>query len=165
MPPFAGSEPDTLRFRPIETADEALLFTIYASTRAEEMALVPFWSAEQKTAFLTQQFQAQHRYYHDMYPNREFTVILYGEQPAGRLYLDHRPAEIRIVDITLLPDFRNRGLGGQILQGILSQAAAAGKTVTIHVERMNPALHLYERLGFRMIDDSNQVYLLMEWKA
>lgn len=156
---------DNLRFRPIQAADEALLYSIYASTRAEEMALVPFWSEDQKTAFLTQQFQAQHHAYQAGYRNREYSVILVDDQPAGRLYLDHRDLEIRIVDITLLPAFQRKGLGEYILRGILDNAANAGKKVTIHVERMNPALHLYERLGFRMVDDSNQVYLLMEWRA
>ncbi|MCC7505209.1 MAG: GNAT family N-acetyltransferase [Saprospiraceae bacterium] len=166
MTPTPRISPEALRYRPIEPADEALLYSIYASTRAEEMALVQHvWSQEQINAFLNQQFQAQHQYYQQLFPNRDFRIILYDEVPAGRLYLDERPDDIRIVDITLLPDFRNRGLGEYILRSILEKAASAGKTVSIHVERMNPARHLYDRLGFRMIDDSNQVYLLMEWKS
>ncbi len=152
-----------LRFRPIEASDENLLSAIYASTRSEEMALVTHWTEEQKQSFLQQQFQAQHTYYRQMYAQALFLIILKDEQPAGRLYLDHRSQEIRIVDIALLPDFRNRRLGETILRGILEEAAAASKAVTIHVERMNPALHLYERLGFRVINADNPVYLLMEW--
>jgi ribosomal protein S18 acetylase RimI-like enzyme len=154
-----------LQLRPIEPADEVLLFSIYASTREEEMAMVPDWTAEQKTAFLTQQFQAQHQYYQQMYQNKQFGILLYNEQPAGRLYLDHRADEVRIVDIALLPDFRGLGLGEGALRGILNEAAAAGKRVTIHVERQNRARHLYDRLGFRVINEDNPVYLLMEWRS
>lgn len=154
-----------LQFRPIEPTDEALLLSIYASTREEEMAMVPDWPAEQKTAFLTQQFQAQHQYYQQMYHHKQFCIVLLEGQAAGRLYLDHRPAEVRIVDIALLPDFRRRGIGEYILKGIMQEAAEAGKPVTIHVERNNPALHLYDRLGFRVINEDNPVYLLMEWRA
>ncbi len=152
-----------LRFRPIEAADESLLSAIYASTRREEMAMVTQWTEEQKQAFLYQQFQAQHTYYQQMYAQAQFLVILWNEQPAGRLYLDYRLKEVRIVDISLLPDFRNHGLGETILRGILEEATAADKPVTIHVERMNSALHLYERLGFRVINEDNPVYVLMEW--
>ena len=153
-----------LRFRPIEAADESLLETVYASTRAEEMAMVTEWTEEQKQAFLRQQFQAQHTYYQQVYPKAKFLVILADGQPAGRLYLDYREKELRIVDITLLPDFRGRGYGEQILHSLLEEARGTGKPVTIHVERMNPALHLYERLGFQVISEENQVYLLMEWR-
>jgi ribosomal protein S18 acetylase RimI-like enzyme len=158
-------QPDSLQFRPIEPADEALLLTIYASTRAEEMEMVPDWTAEQKTTFLTQQFQAQHQYYQQMYKNKQFGILLYNGQPAGRLYLDHRADEVRIVDIALLPDFRGRGLGESTLRGIMNEATAAEKRVTIHVERQNRARHLYDRLGFCVINEDNPVYLLMEWRA
>ncbi len=153
-----------LSFRPIEVADESLLSAIYASTRADEMALVPDWTAADISAFLEHQFQAQHIYYQQHYPNAEFKIILFEGQTAGRLYLDRWPKEFRIVDITLLPEFRGRGLGELILRNILEEAAQVQKSVSIHVERNNPALHLYERLGFQMLNDSHAVYLLMEWR-
>jgi ribosomal protein S18 acetylase RimI-like enzyme len=92
-----------------------------------------------------------------------FDVILVGGQPAGRLYLHRRDDEIRIMDIALLPEYCDRGIGTTLLHGLLSEAAAAGKPLRIHVERFNPALRLYERLGFRQIDDRG-VYLFMEWR-
>ncbi len=154
-----------LRFRPIEAADEALLLAIYASTRAEEMALVSHWTAEQREGFLTQQFQAQHQYYQQYYQGATFEVILCGDRPAGRLYLHRREKEIRIVDIAFLPEFRYQGFGGQILRHLQQEAAAAGKALTIHVERQNPALKWYEKLGFQPIKTDNPVYLLMSWQA
>ncbi len=155
---------ESVQFRPIEPADEMLLLAIYSSTREEEMALVPHWPEEHKKAFLNQQFQAQHQYYQQMYLHKQFTIVEYKGQPAGRLYLDHRPDEIRIVDIALLPDFRNLGLGEHLLRNIMNDAAASNKGVTIHVERHNRALHLYERLGFKVINEDNPVYFLMEWR-
>ena len=153
-----------LSFRPIEVADESLLSAIYASTRADEMALVPDWTAADISAFLEQQFQAQHTYYQQHYSNAQFQIILFEGQAAGRLYIDQWTQEIRIVDISLLPEFRGRGLGEIILRSILEEAAQVQKPVSIHVERFNKALKLYERLGFRMLDDSHAVYLLMEWR-
>ena len=80
-------------------------------------------------------------------------------QPAERLAKTTRSASS---DIALLPEFCSRGIGTTVLRGLQSEAAAAGKPLRIHVERFNPALRLYERLGFRQIDDRG-VYLFMEW--
>lgn len=150
-----------ITFRPITSDDEALLYRIYASTREDEMALVD-WDEAQKAAFLMMQFTAQHRYYQEYYPDAAFDIILLNGQPAGRLYVDRWPEEVRIIDITLLPEYRNAGIGTTLLKGILQEAAQAGKRVSIHVERFNPAMHLYERLGFSMVGEHG-VYYLMEW--
>jgi ribosomal protein S18 acetylase RimI-like enzyme len=120
------------------------------------------WDAAQKEAFVRMQFTAQHSHYQQHYPDAAFDIILVNGQPAGRLYVDRWTKEIRIVDIALLPEYRNAGIGTTLLKGILEEATQAGKPVSIHVERFNPALHLYERLGFSTISE-NGVYYLMEW--
>jgi ribosomal protein S18 acetylase RimI-like enzyme len=50
-----------------------------------------------------------------------------------------------------------------LLQEVLDEGAASGRSVSIHVESYNPALRLYDRLGFREID-TNGIYKLMEWR-
>jgi ribosomal protein S18 acetylase RimI-like enzyme len=149
-----------LTLRPITNEDRDLLYRIYASTRAEELAQVA-WDEAQKAAFLQMQFDAQHSYYHENYPNAQFQVIMLNGAPAGRLYLDRRAREIRIVDIALLPEYRNRGIGSALLHEIVAEGQHAGLPVTIHVECFNPALRLYERLGFRKVEDKG-VYYFME---
>lgn len=153
----------SISFRPITDDDQELLYRIYASTREEELAVTE-WSAEEKEAFLRQQFAAQHAHYQQSYGNPTFDIILVDGEPAGRLYVDRREDEHRIVDIALLPEYRGRGLGGAMMQNLLDEAAAAGKLVRIHVEKYNPARHLYDRLGFRKTEDQG-VYDLMEWKS
>jgi ribosomal protein S18 acetylase RimI-like enzyme len=155
--------PPAATFRAVAPGDEELLYRIYASTRTEELAPVP-WTEEQKQAFLRMQFRAQSQDYAANYPDAAFLVILVDGAPAGRLYVDRRPDALHIVDIALLPEHRGNGVGGAILRDLLAEAAAAGKPVRIHVEHLNPALRLYERLGFRRIDDGG-IYLLMEWTA
>lgn len=152
-----------IQFRAIVADDEALLSAIYASTRADEMALVTAWTDADKAAFLEGQFKAQHVHYQHNYPNADFQVILFKGKAAGRLYLDRRATEIRIVDITLLPEFRGLGLGELILRSVLDEATGRNHSVSIHVERYNKALSLYHRLGFKMVDDAHPVYLFMEW--
>lgn len=148
--------------RPMAPGDHELLFRVYASTRVEELAAVD-WTAEQREAFLRQQFEAQHAWYQQSYAGAAFDVVLAADsQPAGRLYVARWPREIRLIDVALLPGFRRQGLGSAILGDLLAEARRAGKPVTIHVEHMNPALRLYERLGFRQKEDKG-VYLFLEW--
>lgn len=148
-----------ITLRPVEPGDEELLYRIYASTRQEELARTG-WPEEQRASFLRMQFDAQSRYYREHYAEAEFSVIMADDRPVGRLYVARWPEEIRIVDIALLPERRNAGIGGALLDGLASEPEASGKPLSIHVERLNPALRLYGRLGFGVVEDKG-VYLLM----
>lgn len=150
-----------VNFRPITAEDTEFLFTVYASTRTDELAVVD-WSESDKAAFLRAQFTAQHQAYQGSYQGADFLVILMGDRPIGRLYLARGEREIRIVDIALLPEHRNAGIGGAILADILAEGARDAKRVSIHVEMFNPALSLYQRLGFRQ-REVRGVYYFMEW--
>lgn len=152
---------ENIGFRPITEGDLPFLGRVYASTREEELS-VTGWTPDTIRAFLASQFQAQHRYYREQFASASYQVILVDGREAGRLYIDRRESEIRIIDIALLPEFRGRGIGSHILGRILDEASRAGKPVRIHVEMSNPAMSLYQRLGFRKIDEHG-LYHLMEW--
>jgi ribosomal protein S18 acetylase RimI-like enzyme len=149
-----------ISYRAARPDDEELLFSVYASTREDEMRLVP-WTDDEKQAFLRQQFEAQRTHYKRYLPKTEYFVIERGGQPIGRLYLDRRENELRIVDIALLSEHRGAGIGNAILKDLIDDASGSGIPVRIHVERNNPALGLYRRLGFNEIGDEG-VYLHME---
>jgi ribosomal protein S18 acetylase RimI-like enzyme len=150
----------TIALRPADEADEPLLRGIYASTREEELALVP-WPDEERRAFLTQQFDLQSTHYRTHYADGRFDVVEMEGEPVGRLYVARWNEEIRVVDISLLPRFRGRGIGTELLRELLDEGARTGRRVTIHVEKHNPALRLYSRLGFVPAADLG-LYLLME---
>jgi ribosomal protein S18 acetylase RimI-like enzyme len=149
--------------RPVRETDEALLLEIYSSSRADEMALVP-WDAATKQAFLQMQFSAQQNHYRAYFPDARHDVILSEERPVGRLYVDRRATEIRILDIAILPEARGRGIGTQILQDLMKEAAEADTSLSIHVESFNRSLDLFQRLGFVKTDESGASWL-MEWRA
>jgi GNAT superfamily N-acetyltransferase len=153
----------SVSLRPITPDDLAFLLGLYRSTREEELAMVVDWSEEQKDWFIRMQFDAQHAWYQEHYIGASFDVILVDGVPAGRLYVHRRETEIRLVDISLLPKARGRSLGTTLLRGLCDEAETAGKPLTIHVEKYNPAMRLYQRLGFTCIDE-NGPYDLMEWK-
>ena len=141
-----------ITLRPVTDADDDFILSVYASTRADEMALVP-WGPEQKDTFVRMQFQAQKQHYAAEYPRAEHDVICSGGSPVGRLYLDCSGDALHILDITVLPQHRNAGIGTELLRRILNQGAQEGKPVTIFVENFNRSLRLLERLGFQRAEE------------
>jgi ribosomal protein S18 acetylase RimI-like enzyme len=133
--------------RPATVNDHDFLLHVYASTRQDEMASWG-WSAVQQSSFLRMQYDARKRGYATTYPAAENSIISVGEVPAGSLIIFRGPSEIRLVDIALLPEFRGRGLGGEVIRMLISEAAEAGFALRLSVLRSNRATHLYERLGF-----------------
>ncbi|GAB3181255.1 GNAT family N-acetyltransferase [Telluribacter humicola] len=156
----------SVKLRPITENDKEVLSRIYASTREEEMKRVPQWSAAMVKAFLEQQFDAQHDYYQKNYVGANFWIIEKDGQVVGRLYVQEnfQNREVRIIDIALLPTWRNQGIGAAILNDVMKEATRLQRPLTIHVESFNPAKSLYERLGFRKVSETNGVYHLMEWR-
>lgn len=154
--------PQSIGFRPVTDADLQFLRDLYASTRAEEMTVVD-WPETQIGEFLTMQFEAQHHYYQEQFSSAEFLVVEQDGDSIGRVYLDRRSDELRLIDIALMPEARNQGLGKALLLDLLDEAQAAALPVRIHVEKFNPAMRLYLRLGFKPLEDQG-VYQLMEWR-
>ncbi|MFN2529913.1 MAG: GNAT family N-acetyltransferase [Pyrinomonadaceae bacterium] len=138
--------------RKIVSEDEPLLLKIYASTREDELKLVP-WTAEQILAFVTMQWQAQTTHYATYYPTADYNVILYQNEPAGRIIVERRDNRILLIDIAVLREFRNRGIGTYLLQQLLDESDAARKRIDLQVQKFSPALRLYERLGFSVSED------------
>jgi ribosomal protein S18 acetylase RimI-like enzyme len=152
-----------LSFRPIGDSDLPFLARLYASTRAEELNAAP-WTDAQKAAFLDMQFRAQHTHYQQYYPKADWLVTMRDGEDIGRLYIERWPSQHCIIDIAFMPEHRGKGLGAALLRDLMDEAAAAGKAVSIHVEKFNPAMQLYRRLGFETVEDKG-VYDLMHWTA
>jgi ribosomal protein S18 acetylase RimI-like enzyme len=138
------------------------MLRVYASIREPELedSGLP---REQWGPFIELQFQAQSHAY-AAYRDTSFEVVLVDGDPAGRLIVARWPEELRVVDIALLPEFRGRGIGGTLMREVIAEADERGVKTSIHVERFNPAQHLYTRLGFRSVSEAG-VYLLLERPA
>jgi GNAT superfamily N-acetyltransferase len=160
---FNLSDGGTLKLVPVTEADNEFLLQIYASTRADELAQVE-WQPGHKEAFLKWQLDMQRQQYEARFPDAEYKVIQIDNQRAGRVWVGENETEIRLLDIALLPEFQNRGVGTLLLQDLIERARLADKPLRHMVFMLNSDAHrFYERLGFVMIEDLG-AYRHMEWK-
>ena len=148
---------------PAAAADAAFLDRVYLCVRLDELAVTD-WDDARKHDFLLSQAALQRAHYERHYPGAEFLVIRRGDQAIGRLFLYRHTGEIRLMDIGLLPEWRGRGIGTRLVASLLRIAGAESCDVTLHVEPDNPARRLYDRFGFRLIEDRG-VYLFYGWSA
>jgi GNAT superfamily N-acetyltransferase len=160
---FTLSRGGTVELRPVTESDEQFLLSVYASTRAEELSQVE-WSDEQKLMFLRWQFDLQRGEYTARFPDAAYHVIVVDDLPAGRIWVGSDDNQIRLLDIAILPEFQNRGVGTALLQRLIEQAKQTGKPLRHMVFVLNNDAHrFYERLGFTAIEDLG-AYKHMEWR-
>jgi GNAT superfamily N-acetyltransferase len=153
----------TVTLRPAQPDDEGLIFTLYAASRSDEMAAWG-WPEAQQEAFLRLQFNGRQQHYKTEYPGAEQQIILLDEAPIGGLLVVRLDQSYRLADIVLLPEYRGKGYGAALIGDLLEEAREASKPVQLFVERFNPAIRLYQRLGFVIVGDIGS-HLSMEWRA
>jgi ribosomal protein S18 acetylase RimI-like enzyme len=152
-----------VELRPVAPDDDEFLLAVYGSTRAEELGQVE-WAEGQKATFLRWQFDLQRREYDGRFPNAAYYVVMVDQQPAGRIWVGTDNEQIRLLDIGLLPEFQNRGVGTALLQRLIAYAASERKALRHMIFVLNNnAERFYERLGFKQIEEFG-AYKHMEWK-
>lgn len=157
-------EPDEVSLRAVTKADTEFLFRVYTGTRDEEMQATG-WSEEEKEKFLRNQFDAQQKHYKFYYSKARFDIILFRNQPIGNMYVDRGSKEMLGVDISILPEYRSKGIGGFLIRELLVEAERKGVPFNIQVLKNNSkALKLYERMGF-VYDGESGIHFKMRWNG
>lgn len=148
--------------RPLQDSDTEFLSKLYASTRLDIQQLID-WTPDQKEQFLRMQFDAQQTHYKSHFPGAECNIVVNGKRkPIGRLYVEQREEEVRVIDISLMPDCRRKGIGSKIIKDVMERARLVRLPVRLHVARFNPALSWYFKMGFEQIGETDMTFL-MEW--
>ncbi|MFJ4055656.1 GNAT family N-acetyltransferase [Pseudomonas sp. NPDC089743] len=145
--------------RPVVDADQVFLRALYATNRATEMATLA-WDQATIEHFLDQQWRAQHLHYQAQYPDACFLIIETAHEPIGRASLHWADSHLQIIDMALLPAWQGQGIGTRLLRQWLAQADRQGQSAGLHVIAHSPAVRLYQRSGFEVVDD-NGLYLKM----
>jgi ribosomal protein S18 acetylase RimI-like enzyme len=144
-------------------ADEPFLRQLYRSTREDELRIFG-WTSEQQDLFVDLQYRGQSQTYSQAYPGGLHQIVMLAGEPIGRLFTNDDESALLLVDISLLAEHRNKGIGQHLMRGLLSQARSTNKPVRLRVRKLNRARTLYERLGFRVTGD-NGIYYEMVWDS
>lgn len=152
MNTFKDSFDLPVSLQPISESDLPFLFELYVSSRAEEFKHSG-WSSEELNNFLKKQFELQHTQYMQNYNNPTFDLIQLEQKNIGRLYVNRDNEDIRIIDIAVMPDYRQKGVAKFLMESLIREAAQKSAILSLHVEHNNPILDWYAHLGFKPIRD------------
>lgn len=87
-------------------------------------------------------------------------LILRGDEEVGLLKAYREEAGWYVVQIQIAPAYQRQGLGRQALETVLLQADAENVSVSLSVLKVNPAKHLYDRLGFLVASQTENDFLM-----
>lgn len=122
--------------------DFEFVFRLNKANMQKYVQMLRGWDDEAEREDMRRHFQ----------PGSDQIIILDGKD-VGRLAVDYYPDRIELRHIEILPAYQGRGLGGAIIQDILEEARQVNLPVTLMVLKVNPAKRLYERLGFRTVEE------------
>lgn len=150
-------------FNRAKPEDDYFLFALYVERRSGEIAGLG-WSDADVNAFLRMQFDMRRKSYEMRYPGAEYRIIQSEGLPLGEMIVHRTGKTLALVDITVSAEFRGRGVGARAIRILLQEANDANLPVILHVDRANPdAQRLYQRLGFVVTNDSDQLWVEMKW--
>jgi ribosomal protein S18 acetylase RimI-like enzyme len=138
-----------LQLRPAQPADEPWQRQLFASLRGLDQAMLAACPP-----LLEQQWQLQQRAFTNDHPGAQTRVILSANRAIGVITLHQGPNTLRLLEIGLEPDCRGQGTGQRLLHALTKYADSQGQTLALAVMRHNPALRLYQRLGFVALAES-----------
>jgi GNAT superfamily N-acetyltransferase len=141
--------------------DVVFLARLYGDIRRREVSAWG-WPAGQQEWFLQMQFDAQKRSYLSSFPDALDRVILLEDVPIGRILTNHEPSSMRLIDIALLEEQRQQGIGTYLLRNLIQECQEQDCPLRLQVAEGNPAMRLYQRVGFEQTG-SDAMYITMEW--
>ena len=161
--PANRTDENQIESRPAKDEDGSFLEKLYCRMRENEFARAGL-SDIQMQSLLKMQFQMQNQAYRMQFPGAVQYIAEFRETPVGRLIVERGETEIRLIDISLLEEFRNRGFGTLLLDKLKTEAAAGAKPLRLRVLKTNEAAQrFYDRSGFTVIEDTD-LYFGMEWR-
>ena len=159
MPEFTTFPSISLRV--IAPEDSKFLLILYKSSRGEDLRGLG-WDEQRISEFLDMQYEAQQRFHATEYKKAIDQIVLRGSEPVGRVTFEPREHEIRCVEVALMPEHRNAGIGTRLIRELQTEAKRQKKPLRLQVIRFSRSVSLFERLGFQRISETG-THFQMEW--
>lgn len=148
-----------IHFRQATAEDEAFRYRLFVETSgAEFVAMVG------GEGLLQMQYRAREMSYAMSFPDAKETLICLSDgRVVGRQLLYLQPGTTRLVDIGLLKQYRGQGVGTMVLGKLLRECEDNGRQMELQVSQLNPAVHLYLKMGFTVVSQ-DAMYAQMMWQ-
>ena len=142
----------TVRFhlRDATTADYDFLFRLNEVTMRDYVVRT---FGEWDDAFQARRFR-------ERFDPSKIRVVMVAGRDVGVVEVEATGPEIVLANIRIMADCQGRGLGTTIVTGLLAEARRTGRALRLRVLKVNPARRLYERLGFRVVDETPTAYIM-----
>ncbi|MEO8428363.1 MAG: GNAT family N-acetyltransferase [Verrucomicrobiota bacterium] len=142
--------PPTFTLRPARMKDCDFLYHLRRHTLQVYVSEFPGWSKEQQEAYYLDFDLSVHE------------IIEVDGKTAGAVAIVRSPKEIRYINLHLMPKFQGLGIGSALFKQTMAEADSLGIPVVFQgVLKTNPALKLYRRLGFEVIEEKDLRYVMM----
>jgi ribosomal protein S18 acetylase RimI-like enzyme len=146
----------------VKPSDEEFLLKLFIESRPD-LSFISGVSEDQRVGIILEQFNIEQHQLRQIYPRAEFNIVMLWDEPIGRLYVNHEVTEDRIIEIGLLEEYRNKGIGGKLLNSIIENSNRMGKNISLQVAWFNHGAYaFYERHGFKTIEN-NGVFCEMRY--
>ncbi|AGY75266.1 GNAT family N-acetyltransferase [Clostridium autoethanogenum] len=156
------NESNSISLCPAEPKDYEFLLKVFKEGRPE-LNFISNLSEEKKEDIIVEQFKIQQQQLARMYPKAEFYIVKLNDESVGRLYLHRGEANYRILEIGLLEQYRNQGIGRRTMKLIIENAIKERKNLSLQVIWFNnKAFLFYEKLGFK-ITENNNIFCEMQY--
>lgn len=86
--------------------------------------------------------------------------IIFENKLAGFIYFCEEEQKITLDVFTLFPEFRNKGLGSNVMSSFIELSNKTNKPIFLDTFKTNPAKRFYERHGFEVVDENMSHYIL-----
>ena len=150
-----------LTLRPSRADDQEFLYRLFCSVHSEKLNLA-LLSVEERNRLIGLMYQGFAGHYSTIGPAADDRIVLLNNECIGRMILLQTREEIRLADLAILPQYRQRGIGTALIGQLQTESLMSNRPVRLHVARFDRASRLYQRLGFYKIDVEGP-YLHLEW--
>lgn len=126
------------RLRKATISDFGFIFRVYRATMKPYIEKIWEWDDG-----------AQRQHYEQSFSADDYQIIQLEDEDIGVLSMLPMEEYDFLARIEILPDYQNQGIGTAIMQSLIERAKAKKHPIMLRVFKINPAHHLYERLGFQ----------------
>jgi ribosomal protein S18 acetylase RimI-like enzyme len=95
-----------------------------------------------------------------MFKFNQAKIILLNDKKIGLLKILEHQNSIEIIQIQIEPIHQGKGFGQKIIKSIIEKLSGEKLSVVLSVLKENKAKKLYDRIGFKVITENNESFIM-----